>query len=275
MEQASSFWTHRLSPPLATNNSFGRFLFLRGNMLLPPKILGAAMNSHTRRNIFKAIGAISMLSIFDNKILLAAGDAPLPKNIMSPEAALNRLMEGNARYTEGKLKDRNFSDTRAALTKGQNPYASILSCADSRVSPELCFDEGRGDLFVNRLAGNYVSLDILASIEYGAAVLNAPLIMVLGHTECGAIKASINADTNNVDFPGHIQTITTSLRSAVKAGQKDGGDLLNATTLENIKMNVAMLKDSTPLLRQLVQNKKLIVVGGLYHLDTGKVQLVA
>jgi carbonic anhydrase len=149
-----------------------------------------------------------------------------------------------------------------------------LSCADSRVSPELCFDEGRGDLFVNRLAGNYVSPDILASIEYGAAVLNAPLIMVLGHTECGAIKASIKADKDNAAFPGHIQTIATSLRGAVKAGQKDGGDLQTATTLENIKINVAMLKDSTPLLRQLVQSKKLKVVGGLYHLDTGKVELV-
>jgi carbonic anhydrase len=234
------------------------------------------VNSDSRRSIFKTIGAISLLSILDGKTLLAANDSPpLPKNVMSPEAALRRLMDGNNRYTSGKLNSRNFSHTRAALTKGQNPYASILSCADSRVSPELCFDESRGDLFVNRLAGNYVSPDILASIEYGAAVLNAPLIMVLGHTECGAIKASIKADKDNVDFPGHIQTITTSLRGAVKAAQKDGGNLLNATTVENIKMNVTTLKDSTPLLRQLVDNKKLMVVGGLYHLDTGKVELVA
>ena len=245
-------------------------------MSLPPKSLGVKMHSYSRRNIFKAIGVISMLSVFDSKTLLAASDVtPLPKNVMTPEAALRRLMDGNKRYAAGKLNSRNFADTRVALTKGQNPYASILSCADSRVSPELCFDEGRGDLFVNRLAGNYVSPDILASIEYGAAVLNAPLIMVLGHTECGAIKASIKADKDNVDFPGHIQTITTSLRGAVKAGQKDGGDLLNATTLENIKMNVASLKDSTPLLRQLVESNKLVVVGGLYHLETGKVELVA
>ncbi|MBU3592878.1 carbonic anhydrase [Polynucleobacter sp. 71A-WALBACH] len=222
------------------------------------------------------IGAISFFSMLDSNTLLAASDQPpIASNVMTPEGALKRLMEGNKRYTTGKVNARNFTKTRAALTKGQNPYASILSCADSRVSPELCFDEGRGDLFVNRLAGNYVSPDILASIEYGAAVLNSPLIMVLGHTECGAIKASIKADKDNVDFPGHIQTITTSLRGAVKAGQKDGGDLLAATTLENIKINVAMLKDSTPLLRQLVANQKLIVVGGLYHLDAGNVELVA
>ena len=167
-----------------------------------------------------------------------------------------------------------LADSPAGLMAGQNPYACILSCADSRVSPEFCFDESRGDLFVNRLAGNYVSPDILASIEYGAAVLNAPVIMVLGHTECGAVKAAIKADKDNVDFPGHIQGITTALNPAVKAGEKDGGDLLGATTLANVKINVAMLKGSTPLLRKLVQEKKLIVVGGLYHLDTGKVDLV-
>jgi carbonic anhydrase len=234
------------------------------------------MSQYSRRSIFKMIGLASLLSIVDSKLLLAASDSPpIPGNVMAPDSALKRLMEGNTRYVAGKSNIRNFSQTRSALTKGQNPFASILSCADSRVSPELCFDEGRGDLFINRLAGNYVSSDILASIEYGAAVLNAPIIMVLGHTECGAIKAAIKADVDNVGFPGHIQVITTSLQGAVKAGKKDGGDLLNATTLENIKINVAMLKESTPLLRKLVDDKRLKVVGGLYHLDTGKVELVA
>ena len=110
--------------------------------------------------------------------------------------------------------------------------------------------------------------------EYGAAVLNAPVIMVLGHTDCGAVKAAIKAEEDGVDFPGHIQTITSSLQGAVKAGQKDGGDLLTATTLENIKINMASLKNSTPILRKLVEDKKLVVVGGLYHLDTGTVELI-
>jgi carbonic anhydrase len=233
------------------------------------------MNS--RRNAIKFFGAVSLLSLLEAKTVLAAGDKspPIPANVMPPDAALNRLMNGNKRYSDGKSNIRDFSKTRAALSKGQNPYASILSCADSRVSPELCFDESRGDLFVNRLAGNFVTPDILASIEYGSAVLGASVIMVLGHTECGAIKAAIDADKNHTDYPGHIQSIATALNPAVKAGQKSGGDLLKATTLENIKMNVAMLKDSAPLLRKLVQEKKLIVVGGLYHLDTGNVDLVA
>lgn len=234
------------------------------------------MNPYSRRMVLKMISAVSLLSIFDSQTLLAASDSPpIPSNVMTPDAALKRLMAGNKRYVDGKANTHDFSQTRAALTKGQNPFASILSCADSRISPELCFNEGRGDLFVNRLAGNYVSTDILASIEYGAAVLNAPVILVLGHTECGAVKAAIKADTDNANFPGHIHTITTSLRGAVKAGQKNGGDLLTATTLENIKINVAMLKDSTPLLRKLVEDKKLIVVGGLYHLETGKVELLS
>lgn len=233
------------------------------------------MDLNSRRTVFKMIGAASLLSMLNGKTLLAASESlPIPENVMTPAAALKRLMEGNARYVAGQSNGRNFSQTRSALTKGQNPFASILSCADSRVNPEFCFDESRGDLFVNRLAGNYVSTDILASIEYGAAVLNAPVIMVLGHTECGAVKAAIKADKDNVDFPGHIQSITTALNPAVKAGEKAGGDLLGATTLANVKINVAMLKSSTPLLRKLVQDKKLIVVGGLYHLDTGKVDLV-
>jgi carbonic anhydrase len=200
---------------------------------------------------------------------------PIPDNVMTPAAALQRLLQGNARYVAGQFNDRDYSETRAALTQGQNPYAALLSCADSRVSPELCFDEGRGDLFVNRLAGNYVSLDILASLEYCAVVLEAPLIMVLGHTECGAIKSAIKAEKDHFDFPGHIQTITTQLRGAVKAAERCGGDLLSATIVENIKINVESLKESTPLLRRRVEQGQLRVVGGLYHLDTGRVELVA
>jgi carbonic anhydrase len=232
------------------------------------------MNS--RRNALKTFGAVSLLTVLEGKSVFAAKDTPpIPANVLTPDAALKRLMDGNKRYVSGKSSTRDFTQSRAALTKGQNPYASILSCADSRVGPELCFDEGRGDLFVNRLAGNFVTPEILASIEYGSAVLGASVIMVLGHSECGAIKASIDADKNHTDYPGHIQSIVTALNPAVKAGQKAKGNVLNATTLENIKMNVAMLKDSAPLLRKMVQNKQLIVVGGLYSLDTGKIELVA
>lgn len=234
------------------------------------------MKLNSRRHALKIFSVVSMLSMIGGKSAIGASNSvPIPENVMTPANALNRLMEGNQRYVSGNLDIRNFDQTRAALTKGQNPYASILSCADSRVGPELCFDEGRGDLFVNRLAGNFVTPDILASIEYGAVVLKASVIMVLGHTDCGAVKAAIDAEKNHTDYPGHIQNITTAISPAVKEGQKSGGDLLSATTLENIKINVAILKESTPLLKKMIDDTKLIVVGGLYHLDTGKVELVA
>ena len=136
-----------------------------------------------------------------------------------------------------------------------------------------------GDLLVTRVAGNYVNFDILASLEYGTSVLGASLIMVLGHTRCGAISASIDAYQNSTTYPGHIQNITSTLSSAVMSA---GGDSTNldrnalerAVTIQNIHDNVALLRRSTPLLRQRCVQGKLMVVGGLYELDTGKVTLV-
>ena len=107
---------------------------------------------------------------------------------MTADEALERLMAGNARYVADQSTPLNFSNDRAALVSGQNPYASILSCSDSRVSPEFCFDEQRGDLFVARVAGNYLTTDFVATLEYAAAVLYTPLIMVLGHESCGAVR---------------------------------------------------------------------------------------
>ena len=106
---------------------------------------------------------------------------PKPQNAISPDEALDRLMKGNARYVEGVSRRHDFKHEREALTGGQNPYASILSCADSRIAPEYAFDSGRGDLFVCRVAGNFANDDTIASLEYSVAVLNTPLFLVLGH----------------------------------------------------------------------------------------------
>lgn len=213
--------------------------------------------------------------------LLAAGlpafaaGLPKPENVISPDEALKRLMTGNERYVSNKPLPADFAATRAALAEGQNPYASLLSCADSRISPELCFDAERGDLFVTRVAGNFVTPEILASLEYGAAVLKSPLIMVLGHTSCGAINAAIKAVKNDEDFPGHIQQLTTSLTPAVNAAmKKDPKNIEYAAVRENVRLNVVSLQNSTPILRRLVQSQKLRVVGGVYDLKTGRVDLV-
>lgn len=204
-----------------------------------------------------------------------ASTAPKPYNTLTPNQALERLLAGNERYVKGNTELKDFASTRALLSSGQNPYACLLSCADSRVGPEFCFDEARGDLFVTRVAGNYVTTDILASIEYAIAVLGTPLIMVLGHTQCGAVKAAIDAYQNETDFPGHIQSITTALVPAVKqALSEKPGNLLDAATRSNIIRNARELANSTPVLRRHVRDGKLKVVGGLYHLETGVVELL-
>lgn len=198
---------------------------------------------------------------------------PLPENIMTPDQALDRLMEGNERYASGRSTPLDFSEDRAALVSGQNPYACILSCSDSRVSPEFCFDEQRGDLFVARVAGNYLTTDFVATLEYAAAILRTPLIMVLGHESCGAVKAAIDALDKNQQFPGHIQTLASALLPAVRAAKNIPGDRYNNAVKMNVVRNVDKLKKQPPILSKLVSDKKLLVVGGVYSLKTGRVDL--
>lgn len=239
---------------------------------------GGAPESPSRRAALGAIAAFSLLGMTAGVRHAYAKSPPKPENVLSPDQAIKRLLEGNQRYTSGKTKNRNFASTRAALARGQNPYAGILSCADSRVGPELCFDEERGDLFVARVAGNYVTNDILASLEYGVAVLNTPAIMVLGHTSCGAVSAAVSAFEKQAEFPGHIQNIVTELMPAVRAAASESpkeGTLLHAATIENIRQNMRRLQEATPILSKAVQARKLKVVGGLYHLDTGRVEFIA
>lgn len=204
---------------------------------------------------------------------------PIPENVLSAEAALERLMKGNERYVTNNSTPLNFKDERLDLIRGQNPFACILSCSDSRVSPEFCFDEQRGDLFVARVAGNYITTDFIATLEYAAAILRVPLIMVLGHENCGAIKAAIDATDNYEQFPGHIQSIATALTPAVRAVRKTphyvGNDRYFDIVKKNVVLNVEELRKQPPILSQLVDSKKLKIVGGVYHLNTGKVELIA
>lgn len=206
----------------------------------------------------------------------AQNPLPKPENALSPDQALARLMAGNERYVKGDMLKIDVAGTRAALSGGQNPFACLVSCADSRIGPEFCFDEERGDLFVTRVAGNFVNTDILASLEYGTEVLGASLIMVLGHSRCGAIEAAVKAFTQNMAFPGHIQSLTTALAPAVRAAlskSKDDG-LVTATTVENVRLNVIKLQESNPIIRQRVAQGRLRIVGGIYDLPTGRVRLI-
>jgi carbonic anhydrase len=199
---------------------------------------------------------------------------PLPENVITADAALERLMAGNQRYVSSQSSPLDFGRDRAALVRGQNPYAAILSCSDSRVGPEFCFDEQRGDLFVARVAGNYLTTDFVATLEYAAAVLHTPLIMVLGHESCGAVAAAIDAVDKNEQFPGHIQAMASALAPAVRASKNMPGERFDNVVKMNVIRNVDKLKNQPPILSRLVAGKKIRVIGGVYSLKTGKVDLV-
>lgn len=149
----------------------------------------------TRRRFLTAAGVAAGLAFAPRAFAKDKKPPPKPQNVISPDEALERLMKGNARYVEGISRRHDFKHEREALAGGQNPYASILSCADSRIAPEYAFDSGRGDLFVCRVAGNFANDDTVASLEYSVAVLNSPLILVLGHESCGAVDATIKSLT--------------------------------------------------------------------------------
>jgi carbonic anhydrase len=216
--------------------------------------------------------------IFSSAAILAtatAGRRAQAQTATTPEATLDLLVQGNARYAANQPRERDFSAGRAARAEGQAPFAAILGCADSRVAPELLFDLGPGDLFVARVAGNFVTPAVLASLEYGNAVLGARLIMVLGHSNCGAVNAAISALQKGNTFPGHISDLVRALKPGIlSAVQHPGNDLKDRAVVANVRYNVQRLQNAHPILAEAVAKKTLLVVGGVYDLATGKVTLV-
>jgi carbonic anhydrase len=200
---------------------------------------------------------------------------PKPENVMGPDAAIARLIEGNKRYQKGVAKRHDFIAEREVLVAGQNPYAAILSCSDSRIAPEYAFDSGRGDLFVVRVAGNFANADGIASFEYAVDVLKTPLLMVLGHESCGAVKATISSIQDKTTLPGHLPSLVAALTPAVKAVAGRPGNQLENATRENVRLTVETLRSATPLLSAAVKDKRLKVVGGIYRLTDGAVELIA
>ena len=215
--------------------------------------------------------------------LLAAGAAPMtafaqaekPQNAISPDQALKRIMDGNIRYAANKPAQKDFSAGRAARAKAQHPVAAILSCADSRVAPELAFDQGPGDLFVVRVAGNFVNDDGLASLEFAVQFLGVPLIMVLGHSSCGAVASTIRVINEGITLPGQLQEMIRDIRPAVeKARASKPENLLQAAIDENVRYGVRRLTDAKPILSEFVGGGKIQVIGANYDLATGKVALL-
>jgi carbonic anhydrase len=192
----------------------------------------------------------------------------LAQSTLSPEAALQALMDGNRRFVERRLTF--YKEDLAILQQNtaekQEPFASVLSCADSRVPVELLFDQSIGHVFVNRVAGNIATSEIIASIEYGVAVLGTRVLMVLGHAACGAVKASIAAKA----VPGQISALYRYIRPAVDEARGD----LEAATKANAKIQAKLLNDSSPVVASAVKDGKLTVVAAYYDLASGKVAVL-
>jgi carbonic anhydrase len=196
-------------------------------------------------------------------------------NAITPSAALERLMNGNARYVRNQMNLKDFSAGRVARAQAQYPIAGILGCADSRVSTDFIFDQDPGELFVCRVAGNYMNVDILASLEYGVAALGTPLIMVLGHTNCGAVKAVIQYEKDRKALPGHLQMLLDAVSPGVTEAIRQGpDDLLDHAIEANVRYNAQRLRQAHPVIAKAVEEKRVEVVGAVYELATGQVRLL-
>ncbi|MDD2853820.1 MAG: carbonic anhydrase [Desulfuromonadaceae bacterium] len=192
---------------------------------------------------------------------------------MDADEALKQLMEGNRRYASGQAKGPNRSAVRRSeLAGGQNPIAVVVSCSDSRVPPELLFDQGFGDIFAIRIAGNIVDANALGSIEYAVDHLGTKLIVVLGHERCGAVTAALQGGV----APGNIKSIVDGIQPAIEKGKArytGHGELLDSCILANVKMVAEKIRKSPPILSEKVEDGMLKVVGAYYDLDSGAVNM--
>ena len=217
-----------------------------------------------------AAGALSMTGSSAQAFAAAPDAAPLPK---TPDDALKRLLAGNKRFVQGKPEfPRRDSVQRIKTAQGQKPFAIILTCSDSRLAPEDIFDEGLGSLFIVRVAGNTgVDPVLIGTMEYSVITFGSVLLMVLGHTDCGAVKAAIDVVTKGTTLPGELPAVTQPIEPAVRAVQGQPADqLLDAAIHENVKMTQQGLGQISTF-ADLVQSGKLEIVGYEYQLKTGKV----
>jgi carbonic anhydrase len=220
----------------------------------------------------RAVLQSSMAAAVATTLGLASWTGRLPsaaaQTNLSPDDALKRLMEGNARYATGKLASLK-EDLQALKQKTagkQEPFAAVLSCADSRVPVEIAFDQTIGHVFVTRVAGNIATPEIIGSLEYGVAVLGTRVLMVLGHGSCGAVSASIAAK----DVPGQISTLYRHIRPAVDQAGSD----LDAAIRANARIQARLLQDSSPVIAGAVKQGRLKVVAAYYDLASGVVTLL-
>jgi len=193
--------------------------------------------------------------------------------MMSPSQVLTDLKAGNQRFAAGRSTKQNWLAQAGTTASGQYPKAIVLSCLDSRIPPEIVFDQGIGDIFVGRVAGNFTNRDLLGSFEFGTAVAGAKVIVVLGHTSCGAVMGAIDqAELGNLT--GTLANIEPAVRAAGAMGERSSNNsaLVERVTIANVLKAVDDITAESPVLAELVEQGKLIVVGGVYDLATGKIR---
>jgi carbonic anhydrase len=226
---------------------------------------GPAMQNRRLRRALT--GILVILGIGGVLVLKSPGPAraAAPSSSTSPADALKLLLEGNQRFTDGKpLRPNQDATRRAALVGGQQPFAAILSCSDSRTAPEIIFDRGLGDLFTIRNAGNVPGPLAMESLLYTTAHLGTPLILVLGHTKCGAVAATLSGHT------GDIPETAKHIEPAVAKSKSMSGDPLDNAIAENVRLAVQKLSTWAPL-AEMIKAGNLQIVGAVYHLDSGRV----
>lgn len=195
---------------------------------------------------------------------------------MTPEKALQFLIEGNERFQQNLKANRNLLQQVNETSEGQFPFAAVLSCIDSRTSAELVFDQGLGDIFSIRIAGNFVNEDILGSIEYACGVAGSKLVVVLGHTRCGAVTAACGDPAS-----GNIEVLLQKIRPAVAVAQKEGKlvelspDSIDKVAEVNVLMTIERLRQDSPKLAQLEADGKIGIVGAMYDVSTGSVSFLS
>lgn len=191
----------------------------------------------------------------------------------SPQEALQKLKQGNKRFKEGKMLNRNYKSQVKETAKGQYPYAVVLSCLDSRTSAELIFDQGLGDVFNARIAGNFENEDILGSMEFACKAAGAKLIMVVGHTNCGAVKGACDkVEMGNLTHV--IQQISPSVDATQTTGERSSKnhDFVEAVAKQNVLQSISDIRSRSTILSEMEKKGEIMIVGGMYNLETGEVE---
>jgi carbonic anhydrase len=229
-----------------------------------------------RRDLLRLAASAAGLALLRGSVAQAASPGP---GGPSAEEALRQLLDGNQRFVKGETTSpRRSPEDFRPLAGGQRPMAVIVGCADSRVPPELLFDQGIGDLFIIRVAGNVVGgggVFVKGSIEYGVAELSVPLVMVLGHSECGAVKAAIKHMDDRDALPGALGELVNRIRPAVAKAKGMPGDRLDNAIRANVAIGVETLRTLQPIVAPAVKRGQVKIVGAVYDLRNGGVTLTA